>query len=153
MERYIRKYGDAVFIEELVKLSELHTSSRQEFNTTVYEALSKIVESAENYIKNEGERLLNVVERLGGRVPEMEHLGLNEIRERLLTILRESEIIIEKLRARLLDIKEGRDTYLTLDEVFDAVRELNNLWDTAAKLVKFYRQLYSDLSPLFLITA
>ncbi len=52
MERYIRKYGDAVFIEELVKLSELHTSSRQEL--------------AENYIKNEGERLLNVVDRLGG---------------------------------------------------------------------------------------
>jgi hypothetical protein len=111
------------------------------------------VESAENYIKNEGERLLNVVERLGGRVPEMEHLGLDEIRERLSTILRESEIVIEKLRARLLDVKEGRDIYLTLDEVFDAVRELNNLWDTAAKLVRFYRQLYSDLSPLFLITA
>jgi hypothetical protein len=83
----------------------------------------------------------------------MEQLGLNEIRKRLLTILRESEIIVEKLRARLLDVKEGRDTYLTLDEVFDAIRELNNLWDAAAKLIKFYKQLYSDLSPLFLITA
>jgi hypothetical protein len=83
----------------------------------------------------------------------MEQLGLNEIRKRLLTILRESVIIVEKLRARLLDVKEGRDTYLTLDEVFDAIREPNNLWDAAAKLIKFYKQLYSDLSPLFLITA
>ena len=153
MERYVRKYGDAVFINELLKNSEQHISTMQQFNASVYESLTKVVDSAEGYLKGEGRRLAEVVERLSTRVPEMEELGLREIRERLETLLRESEIVIEKLRARLEDVKEGRAAHLTLDELFDSVKELNDLWDTAMRLVNFYKRLYSDLSPLFLITA
>ncbi|AAL64886.1 hypothetical protein [Pyrobaculum aerophilum] len=153
MERYVRKYGDAVFINELLKNSEQHISTMQQFNASVYETLTKVVDSAEGYLKGEGRRLAEVVERLSTRVPEMEELGLREIRERLETLLRESEIVIEKLRARLEDVKEGRAAHLTLDELFDSVKELNDLWDTAMRLVNFYKRLYSDLSPLFLITA
>ena len=152
MERYVRKYGDAVFINELLKNSEQHISTMQQFNASVYETLTKVVDSAEGYLKGEGRRLAEVVERLSTRVPEMEELGLREIRERLETLLRESEIVIEKLRARLEDVKEGRAAHLTLDELFDSVKELNDLWDTAMRLVNFYKRLYSDLSPLFLIT-
>jgi len=153
VERYVRKYGDAVFINELLKNSEQHISTMQQFNASVYETLTKVVDSAEGYLKGEGRRLAEVVERLSTRVPEMEELGLREIRERLETLLRESEIVIEKLRARLEDVKEGRAAHLTLDELFDSVKELNDLWDTAMRLVNFYKRLYSDLSPLFLITA
>ncbi|MEM0484941.1 MAG: hypothetical protein QW434_09640 [Pyrobaculum sp.] len=152
MERYVRKYGDAVFINELLKNSEQHISTMQQFNASVYETLTKVVDSAEGYLKGEDRRLAEVVERLSTRVPEMEELGLREIRERLETLLRESEIVIEKLRARLEDVKEGRAAHLTLDELFDSVKELNDLWDTAMRLVNFYKRLYSDLSPLFLIT-
>jgi len=152
VERYVRKYGDAVFINELLKNSEQHISTMQQFNASVYETLTKVVDSAEGYLKGEGRRLAEVVERLSTRVPEMEELGLREIRERLETLLRESEIVIEKLRARLEDVKEGRAAHLTLDELFDSVKELNDLWDTAMRLVNFYKRLYSDLSPLFLIT-
>lgn len=118
----MRKYGDAVFINELLKNSEQHISTMQQFNASVYETLTKVVDSAEGYLKGEGRRLAEVVERLSTRVPEMEELGLREIRERLETLLRESEIVIEKLRARLEDVKEGRAAHLTLDELCKRIK-------------------------------
>ncbi len=45
--------------------------------------------------------------------------------ERLAAVVRESEVAIEKLRARLDEMREGKATHLTLDEVFDLVKELN----------------------------
>jgi hypothetical protein len=51
------------------------------------------------------------------------------VEERLAAVVRESEVVIEKLRARLDEMREGKATHLTLDEVFDLVKELNELWD------------------------
>lgn len=71
--------------------------------------------------------------------------------ERLAAVVRESEVVIEKLRARLDEMREGEATHLTLDEVFDLVKELNELWDITSRFAGFYSSLYSDLSPLFLM--
>ncbi|WP_258870398.1 hypothetical protein [Pyrobaculum aerophilum] len=92
MKRYVRKYRDAIFINELLKNSEQHISAMQQFNASVYETLTKVVDSAEGYLKGEGRRSAEVVEKLSTRVPEMEELGLREIRERLEALLRESEM-------------------------------------------------------------
>ena len=48
-------------------------------------------------------------------------------------------------------MREGKATHLTLDEVFDLVKELNELWDITSRFAGFYSSLYSDLSPLFLM--
>jgi len=84
-------------------------------------------------------------------MPEFRELGLGEVEEQLVAAVRKSEVVIEKLRARLDEMREGKATHLTLDEVFDLVKELNELWDITSRFVRFYSSLYSDLSLLFLM--
>jgi phosphopentomutase len=110
------------------------------------------VEAVERYIKNESTRLVTVLEKLEAKVPEFKELGLGDVEERLAAVVKESEIVIEKLRARLDEMREDKATHLTLDEVFDLVKELNDLWNITSRFVKFYSSLYSDLSPLLLMT-
>lgn len=152
VERYIRKYGDVEFIRGLSKRLDLHVEARDAFNRQTYEQLSKLIDLVEAYIKEQAEKLAELVELLAARMPEVEELGLKEIRERLLSVVRESDIVIERLRARLEEIKEGKITHMTLDEAFDLVKELNEIWATAGKVVRFYMKLHTDLSPLFIIT-
>ncbi|MCI4447387.1 MAG: hypothetical protein JHC20_05700 [Pyrobaculum sp.] len=152
MERYIRKYGDAAFVADLTKTVHAHDEARSLFNAEVADYLRQIVEAVEKYIKNESTRLMTVLEKLEAKVPEFKELGLGDVEERLAAVVKESEIVIEKLRARLDEMREDKATYLTLDEVFDLVKELNDLWDITSRFVKFYSSLYSDLSPLLLMT-
>jgi hypothetical protein len=86
------------------------------------------VEAVERYIKNEFTRFVTVLEKLEAKVPEFKELGLGSVEERLAAVVKESEIDIEKLRARLDEMREDKATHLTLDEVFDLVKELNDLW-------------------------
>jgi phosphopentomutase len=109
------------------------------------------VEAVERYIKDESTRLVTVLEKLGAKVPEFKELGLGDVEERLAAVVKESEIVIE-IRARLDEMREDKATHLTLDEVFDLVRELNDLWSITRRFVKFYSSLYSDFSPLLLMT-
>ena len=152
MERYIRKYGDAAFAADLTKTVHAHDEAKSLFNAEVADSLRQIVEAVERYIKNESTRLMTVLEKLEAKVPEFKELGLGDVEERLAAVVKESEIVIEKLRARLDEMREDKATYLTLDEVFDLVKELNDLWDIISRFVKFYSSLYSDLSPLLLMT-
>jgi len=48
-------------------------------------------------------------------------------------------------------MREGKATHLTLDEVFDLDKELNELWDVTSRFARFHSNLYGDLSLLFLI--
>jgi uncharacterized protein YPO0396 len=152
VERYIRKYGDAAFVADLTKTVHAHDEAKSLFNAEVADSLRQIVEAVEKYIKNESTRLMTVLEKLEAKVPEFKELGLGDVEERLAAVVKESEIVIEKLRARLDEMREDKATYLTLDEVFDLVKELNDLWDITSRFVKFYSSLYSDLSPLLLMT-
>ena len=152
MERYIRKYGDAAFVADLTKTVYAHDETKSLFNAEVADSLRQIVEAVERYIKNESTRLMTVLEKLEAKVPEFKELGLGDVEERLAAVVKESEIVIEKLRARLDEMREDKVTYLTLDEVFDLVKELNDLWDITSRFVKFYSSLYNDLSPLLLMT-
>lgn len=152
MERYIHKYGDAAFVADLTKTVHAYDEARSLFNAEVADYLRQIVEAVEKYIKNESTRLMTVLEKLEAKVPEFKELGLGDVEERLAAVVKESEIVIEKLRARLDEMREDKATYLTLDEVFDLVKELNDLWDITSRFVKFYSSLYSDLSPLLLMT-
>jgi hypothetical protein len=110
------------------------------------------VEAVERYIKNESTRLVTVLEKLEAKVPEFKELGLGDVEERLAAVVKESEIVMEMLRARLDEMREEKATHLTLDEVFDLVKELNDLWSITRRFVKFYSSLYSDFSPLLLMT-
>lgn len=152
MERYLRKYGDAALIGDLQKLADSHGDSRNRFYEEVVGQLSRVVDMAESYIREESARLSHTLERLIGRVPEFRQLGLGDVEERLAALSRESEVVIEKLRARLEEIRGGKTAYLTLDELFDLIKELDELWDITRRFVQFYSQIYSDLAPLFLIT-
>jgi phosphopentomutase len=109
------------------------------------------VEAVERYIKDESTRLVTVLEKLEAKVPEFKELGLGDVEERLAAVVKESEIVIE-IRARLDEMREDKATHLTLDEVFDLVKELNDLWSITRRFVKFYSSLYSDFSPLLLMT-
>jgi len=151
VERYIRKYGDVAFVADLTKTVHAHDEAKSLFNAEVADSLRQIVEAVERYIKNESTRLMTVLEKLEAKVPEFKELGLGDVEERLAAVVKESEIVIEKLRARLDEMREDKATYLTLDEVFDLVKELNDLWDITSRFVKFYSSLYSDLSPLLLM--
>jgi phosphopentomutase len=151
VEKYVRKYGDAALIAELTKMVNTHGEARAFFSAEVADSLAQIVEAAERYIKNESARLAATLERLEAKVPEFRELGLGDVEERLAAVVRESEVVIEKLRARLDEMREGKATHLTLDEVFDLVKELNELWDITSRFARFYSSLYSDLSPLFLM--
>ncbi len=71
--------------------------------------------------------------------------------ERPAAVARESEVVIGKFRASLDEMREGKATHLTLDEVFDLVKELNELWDVTSRFARFYSSLYSDHSPLFVM--
>jgi hypothetical protein len=152
VERYIRKYGDAAFVADLTKTIHAHDEAKSLFNAEVADSLRQIVEAVERYIKNESTRLMTVLEKLVAKVPEFKELGLGDVEEKLAAVVKESEIVIEKLRARLDEMREDNAVYLTLDEVFDLVKELNDLWDITSRFVKFYSSLYSDLSPLLLMT-
>jgi hypothetical protein len=77
------------------------------------------VEAVERYIKNESTRLMTVLEKLEVKVSEFKELGLGDVEERLAAVVKESEIVTEKLRARLDEMREDKATHLTLDEVFD----------------------------------
>jgi hypothetical protein len=151
VEKYVRKYGDAALIAELTKTVNTHGEARALFSAEVADSLAQIVEAAERYIKNESARLAATLERLEAKVPEFRELGLGDVEERLAAVVRESEVVIEKLRARLDEMREGKAAHLTLDEVFDLVKELNELWDITSRFARFYSSLYSDLSPLFLM--
>ncbi len=70
---------------------------------------------------------MTALEKLVAKVSEFKELGLGDVEERLAAVVKESEIVIEKLRARLDEMREDKATYLTLDEVFDLVKELNDL--------------------------
>ena len=63
------------------------------------------MEAVERYIKNESTRLMTVLEKLEAKVPEFKELGLGDVEERLATVVKESEIVVEKLRARLDEMK------------------------------------------------
>ena len=128
-----------------------HGEARALFSAEVADSLAQIVEATERYIKNESARLAATLERLEAKVPGFRELGLGDVEERLAAVVRESEVVIEKLRARLDEMREGKATHLTLDEVFDLVKELNELWDITSRFARFYSSLYSDLSPLFLM--
>jgi len=151
VERYIRKYGDAAFVADLTKTVHAHDKAKSLFDAEVADSLRQIVEAVERYIKNEFTRLMTVPEKLVAKVPEFKELGLGDVEERLAAVVKESEIVVEKLRARLDEMREDKATHLTLDEVFDLVKELNDLWDITSRFVKFYSSLYSDLSPLLLM--
>ncbi len=79
------------------------------------------MEAVERYIKNESTRLATVLEKLEAKAPEFKELGLGDVEERLAAVVKESEIVIEKLRARLDEMREDKATHLALDEVFDLV--------------------------------
>jgi hypothetical protein len=44
---------------------------------------------------------MTVSEKLVAKVPEFKELGLGDVEERLAAVVKESEIVVEKLRARL----------------------------------------------------
>jgi len=129
----------------LTKTVNTHGEARALFSAEVADSHAQIVEAAERYIKNESARLAATLERLEAKVPEFRELGLGDVEERLAAVVRESEVVIEN------EMREGKATRLTLDEVFDLVKELNELWDITSRFVRFYSSLYSDLSPLFLM--
>jgi hypothetical protein len=49
-------------------------------------------------------------------------------------------------------MREDKAAYFALDEVFDLVKELNDLWNITSGFVEFYSSLYSDLSSFLLMT-
>ena len=95
---------------------------------------------------------MTALEKLEAKVPEFKELGLGDVKEKLVAVVKESEIAIEKLRARFDEMREDKAAYFALDEVFDLVKELNDLWDITSGFVKFYSSLYSDLSSLLLMS-
>jgi len=129
VERDIRKYGDAAFVADLTKTIHAHKETKSLFNAEVVDSLRQIVEAVEKYIKNESTRLMTALEKLEAKVLEFKELGLGDMEERLAAVVKESEIVIEKLRARLDEMREDKAVYLTLDEVFDLAKELNDLWN------------------------
>ena len=66
------------------------------------------MEAVERYIKNESTRLMTVPEKLVAKVPEFKELGLGDVEERLAAVVKESEIVVEKLRARLDEMREDK---------------------------------------------
>lgn len=129
MEKYVRKYGDAALIAELTKTVNTHGEARALFSAEVADSLAQIVEAAERYIKNESARLAATLERLEAKVPEFRELGLGDVEERLAAVVRESEVVIEKLRARLDEMREGKAHPPHPRRSVDLVKELNELWD------------------------
>jgi len=97
VEKYVRKYGDAALIAELTKTVNTHSEASALFSAEVADSLAQIVEAAERYIKNESARLAATLERLEAKVPEFRELGLGDVEERLAAVVRESEVVIEKL--------------------------------------------------------
>jgi len=97
VEKYVRKYGDATLIAELTKTVNTHGEARALFSAEVADSHAQIVEAAERYIKNESARLAATLERLEAKVPEFRELGLGDVEERLAAVVRESEVVIEKL--------------------------------------------------------
>jgi hypothetical protein len=136
----------------LTKTVYEHEEAKSLFNEEVAVSLRQSVEAVERYIKNESTRLMTVLEKLEAKVPEFKELGLGDVEERLAAVVKDSEIVIEKLSARLDEMREDKAVYLTLDEVFDLVKELNDLWNITSRFVKFYFSLYSDLLSLLLMT-
>jgi phosphopentomutase len=130
-------YINTAFVVDLTKTVYAHNQAKSLFNPEVADSLRQIVEAVERYIKNESTRLMTVLEKLEAKVPEFKELGLGDVEERLAAVVKESETVIEKLRARLDEMREDKATYLTLDEVFDLVKELNDLWDITRDLSNF----------------
>ncbi len=91
MERYLRKYGDAVFVADLTKTVYAHDEAKSLFDAEVADSLRQIVEAVERYIKNESTRLMTVPEKLVAKVPEFKELGLGDVEERLAAVVKESE--------------------------------------------------------------
>lgn len=153
MERYVRKYGDAAFALEAEKTVDIHNSQKSTYNAKVTELLSSVYELTDAYVRSEVARLAVLLERLSSKVPEFRELGLADIEEKLAELVRDSEVVLERLRAKIDEMKNGEVPYLTLDEAFDLVKQLEDLWAATERFVKFYSRLYSDLSPLFLVTS
>jgi hypothetical protein len=55
---------------------------------------------------------VTVLEKLEAKVPEFKEPGLGDVEERLAAVVKESEI--EKLRARLDEMREDKATHLSL---------------------------------------
>ncbi|MEM4898729.1 MAG: hypothetical protein QXR18_11095 [Pyrobaculum sp.] len=66
----------------------------------------------ESYIRNESARLLQLLNKLMSKVPEFKDLGLLEVEEK--EVIRNSEIVLEKLRAKINEMRNGGAPYLTL---------------------------------------
>jgi hypothetical protein len=94
----------------LRKTVNAHGEARALFNAEMAHSLAQIVEPVEKYIKNESARLTAPLERLGAKVPEFRELGLVDVEERLVATVWEAEVVIEKLRARLDEMREGKAT-------------------------------------------
>jgi len=114
VERYIRKYGDAVFAAEVEKIIEMHNSKKSIYNTQIVDLLNAMYDLTESYIRNESARLLQLLNKLMSKVPEFKDLGLLEVEEKLTEVIKDSEIVLEKLRAKINDMRNGEALYLTL---------------------------------------
>jgi len=54
VEKYVRKYGDATLIAELIKTVNTHGEARALFSAEVADSLAQIVKAAERYVKRVG---------------------------------------------------------------------------------------------------
>lgn len=152
MERYLRKYGDSALVAELEKIASAHASSSGEFRKQLADLLSAILDATEQYIKSESARLVETVDKLVGRVPEFKALGLGDVVEKAFSLSKEAEVALERLRAKVEEVKRGEVVYTTLDELFDIVKELEELWNTVGRFIEFYVSIYKDLSPLLILS-
>ncbi|MEM1787384.1 MAG: hypothetical protein QW085_02180 [Pyrobaculum sp.] len=112
MERYIYKYSDVVFAAEVEKIIEMHNSKKSIYNTQTVDLLNAMYDLTESYIRNESARLLQLFDKLMSKVPEFKDLGLLEVEEK--EVIKNSEIVLEKLRAKINDMRNGEALYLTL---------------------------------------
>ncbi|MEM1932081.1 MAG: hypothetical protein QW049_01600 [Pyrobaculum sp.] len=94
MERYIRKYGDAVFAAEVEKIIEMHNSKKSIYNTQIVDLLNAMYDLTELYIRNESARLLQLLDKLMSKVPEFKDLRLLEVEEK--EVIKDSEIVLKK---------------------------------------------------------
>ncbi|MEZ0318810.1 MAG: hypothetical protein ABWK05_02290 [Pyrobaculum sp.] len=152
MERYLRKYGDSALVAELEKIDSAYAFSSGEYHRQLADLLSAILDITEQYVKRESASLVETVEKLVGRVPEFKALGLGDVVEKAFSLSKEAEVVLERLRAKVEEVRKGEVVYTTLDELFDIVRELEKLWNIVDKFIKFYISIYKDLSPMLILS-
>ncbi|MEM4437018.1 MAG: hypothetical protein QW680_00010 [Pyrobaculum sp.] len=94
------------------KIIEMHNSKKSIYNTQTVDLLNAMYDLTESYIRNESARLLQLFDKLMSKVPEFKDLGLLEVEEK--EVIKNSEIVLEKLRAKINDMRNGEALYLTL---------------------------------------